>query len=53
MEDLVVWNSIPVSDMERACKFYSHVLGLPFSTPPGMGSVALPGGHLVASRAQR
>jgi len=43
MEDLVVWNSIPVSDMDRACKFYAHVLGLPFAAPPGMDGVALPG----------
>jgi predicted enzyme related to lactoylglutathione lyase len=43
MEDLVVWNSIPVSDLDRACTFYSHVLGLPLDTPPGMDGVALPG----------
>jgi len=43
MEDLVVWNSIPVSDMDRARKFYSHVLNVPFDTPPGMDGVALPG----------
>jgi predicted enzyme related to lactoylglutathione lyase len=43
MEDLVVWNSIPVSDMDRACKFYSHVLGLPFATPLEMDGIAMPG----------
>ena len=43
MEDLVVWNSIPVSDMDRARKFYSHVLGLPFDVPPGMDGIAMPG----------
>jgi hypothetical protein len=52
MEDLVVWNSIPVSDMDRACKFYSHVLGLPFAAPPGMDGVALPGGPPAAEESQ-
>ena len=52
MEDLVVWNSIPVSDMDRACKFYSHVLSVPFDTPPGMEGVALPGRPLGADESQ-
>jgi len=43
MDNLIVWADIPVTDLERAMKFYGAVLQRPFVTLPGMDSIALPG----------
>lgn len=43
MNNIVVWADIPVTDLDRASKFYSHVLGMPFQRMPGVDGVALPG----------
>jgi len=43
MQNHVVWVSMPVSDLERASKFYAHVVGQPVVEPPGMEGVALVG----------
>ena len=43
MDNLIVWADIPVTDLERAMKFYGAVLQRPFVTMPGMDSIALPG----------
>lgn len=43
MNNLIVWADIPVSDLDRAMKFYSAVLQRPFITMPGMDGIALPG----------
>ena len=39
----IVWADIPVTDMERATKFYAHVLGKPVGGFPGMEGIALIG----------
>lgn len=39
----IVWADIPVVDMERASKFYAHVLGKPVGGFPGMEGIALIG----------
>ena len=39
----IVWADIPVSDMDRASKFYAHVLGKPVGGMPGMEGIALIG----------
>lgn len=39
----MVWADIPVVDLERASKFYAHVLGKPVAEVPGMDGVALVG----------
>lgn len=39
----IVWADIPVIDLDRAIKFYSHVLGMPVNRMPGMEGVAVPG----------
>lgn len=36
MSDRIVWASIPVTDMARASKFYSHVIGVPVNPMPGV-----------------
>ena len=42
MANLLVWADLPVKDMARARKFYSHVLGHPVDEMPGQeGKVAL------------
>lgn len=42
MANVIVWADIPVKDMERARKFYEHVLGNPIEEIPGSeGSSAL------------
>lgn len=33
----LVWADVPVKDMDRAVKFYSHVLGMPLEVPPDFG----------------
>jgi predicted enzyme related to lactoylglutathione lyase len=43
MPNIVVWADIPVTDLERASNFYTHVLGMPVTQMPGMEGVALPG----------
>jgi len=43
MQNLIVWADIPVIDLDRASKFYGHVLGMPMTRPPGMEGVALAG----------
>jgi len=39
----IVWADIPVVDMDRASKFYAHVLGKPVGGFPGMEGIALIG----------
>lgn len=42
MANLLVWADLPVKDMERARKFYAHLLGNPIDEIPGQeGKVAL------------
>ena len=43
MENMIVWADIPVTDLERAMKFYAAVLQHPFITMDGMPGIALPG----------
>lgn len=43
MENIIVWADIPVTDLDRASTFYSHVLGMPVNQMPGVDGVALPG----------
>ena len=43
MDNLIVWADIPVTDLDRAMKFYGAVLQREFITMPGMDGVALPG----------
>ncbi len=42
MDNLVVWADIPVTDLERAMKFYGAVLQHPFNAVEGMPGIALP-----------
>lgn len=42
MDNLIVWADIPVTDIERAMRFYGAVLKRPFMKMPGMESVAIP-----------
>jgi predicted enzyme related to lactoylglutathione lyase len=41
MENTVVWADIPVTDLERAMKFYSAVLGQEVKPVEGMPGIAL------------
>lgn len=41
--DIIVWADIPVTDLDRAAKFYSQVLGMPVNRMPGVDGVAIPG----------
>ena len=44
MADIIVWTDIPVTDMQRAMRFYEHVTGEPVTLMPGMNdTVALIG----------
>ena len=43
MSNIIVWADIPATDLDRASKFYAHVLGMPVSQVPGMEGIALPG----------
>jgi uncharacterized protein len=43
MQNLIVWADIPVTDLDRAMKFYAAVLQRPFITVPGMDGIGLPG----------
>jgi len=36
MGNVIVWASIPVTDLQRAMKFYAHVTGLQVNAFPGM-----------------
>jgi predicted enzyme related to lactoylglutathione lyase len=38
---VLVWADIPVADLDRAVKFYAHVLGKPVEAPPEFPGVAL------------
>ena len=41
----LVWADVPVKDIDRAMRFYSQVLGMPFEAPPDFGGgVAIVGG---------
>ena len=42
MENMIVWADIPVTDLDRARKFYGAVLQREFVTMEGMEGVALP-----------
>jgi predicted enzyme related to lactoylglutathione lyase len=42
MDNLIVWADIPVTDLDRAMKFYGAVLERPFITMEGLEGVALP-----------
>ena len=33
----LVWADVPVKDIDRAVRFYSHVLGMQFEVPPDFG----------------
>jgi len=45
MANVIVWADIPVTDMQRAIKFYSHVTGFTVPLMPGSNdTVALIGG---------
>ncbi len=44
MANVVVWADIPVLDMDRARRFYSHLLGAPVDLMQGMADVAVLGG---------
>lgn len=44
MSNVIIWADIPVVDLQRAMKFYSHVTGLPVEAMPGSNdTVALIG----------
>jgi len=43
MDNIIVWVDIPVVDLDRAAKFYAHVLGMPVNAMPGVEGVAVPG----------
>ena len=43
MQDIIVWTDIPATDLDRASKFYTHVLGMPVAQVPGIEGIALPG----------
>lgn len=49
MDNLVVWTSIPVSDLDRAIAFYSRVVGVAFVRPPGIDGIAVPDRSLEAA----
>jgi predicted enzyme related to lactoylglutathione lyase len=42
MDNMIVWADIPVTDLDRARKFYAAVLQREFITIEGMEGVALP-----------
>lgn len=41
MSNVIVWADIPVTDMERASKFYAQITGRPVMPMPGSSDVAL------------
>lgn len=41
--NIIVWADIPVTDLDRASKFYSQVIGMPVNPMPGAEGVAIPG----------
>jgi uncharacterized protein len=41
--NIIVWVDIPVTDLDRASKFYSQVIGMPVNRMPGAQDVAVPG----------
>ena len=42
MDNMIVWADIPVTDLERAMKFYGAVLQHEFTTVEGMPGIGLP-----------
>ena len=44
MDNQIVWADIPVTDLARACRFYSAVLQMEVKPVEGMDGIALPGG---------
>jgi predicted enzyme related to lactoylglutathione lyase len=42
MDNTVVWADIPVTDLDRAMKFYNAVLQIEFQRVEGMEGIALP-----------
>ena len=44
MANVIVWADIPVTDLQRAMKFYAHVTGMTVMPMPGMDTIALIGG---------
>jgi predicted enzyme related to lactoylglutathione lyase len=42
MDNMIVWADIPVTDLERAMKFYGAVLPHEFTTAEGMPGIGLP-----------
>jgi uncharacterized protein len=49
MDNMIVWADIPVTDLERAMKFYSAVLQHEFTTVEGMPGIGLPAPEQPAS----
>lgn len=43
MSDVIVWADIPVTDLDRASKFYAHVTGKQVAMMPGGNDVAVIG----------
>ncbi len=41
MDNTIVWADIPVTDLDRAMKFYGAVLQTKFAPVEGMGGIAL------------
>jgi predicted enzyme related to lactoylglutathione lyase len=41
MKNALNWFEIPVTDMNRAIRFYSTILGVEFSPGPGMGDARM------------
>jgi uncharacterized protein len=41
VNDIIVWADIPVTDLERASKFYAHVTGMAVQAMPGGMDVAV------------
>ncbi len=41
--NIIVWADIPVTDLDRAARFYADVLGVPVNRMPGVEGVAIPG----------
>jgi predicted enzyme related to lactoylglutathione lyase len=41
--NIIVWADVPVTDLDRAAKFYTHVLAMPVNRMPGAEDVAVPG----------
>ena len=53
MENIIVWADIPVTDLDRAMKFYGAVLQHPFTTVEGMEGIGLPAPEASSSDGQQ